>query len=120
MFINVFRQGYLEKDGARVAAGALVAIELQPLETTDGEALINNMLQIKGLPYNVKEQVLVRSGGNPFFIEEVVRSLIDEGAVVKRYGGFEVTSNIEQVVIPPNINDVLMARSTAWRCEPAN
>lgn len=110
MFINVFRQGYLEKDGARVAAGALMVIELQPLETTDGEALINNMLQIKGLPYNVKEQILVRSGGNPFFIEEVVRSLIDEGAVVKRDGGFEVTSSIEQVVIPPNINEVLMAR----------
>jgi predicted ATPase len=35
--------------------------------------------------------------------------LIDEGAVVKSDGGFEVTAKIDRVVIPPTINDVLMA-----------
>ena len=68
------------------------------------------MLAIKGLPYAVKHKIVERAGGNPFFIEEVVRSLIDEGAVVKRDGGFEVTEKIDRVVIPPTINDVLMAR----------
>ncbi|MDZ7698079.1 MAG: adenylate/guanylate cyclase domain-containing protein [Deltaproteobacteria bacterium] len=110
LFINVFRPGYLEKFGARAAAGAQVKIELQPLETTDGEALINNMLQIRGLPYTVKAQILGQADGNPFFIEEVVRSLIDEGMVIQKESGFQVTDRIEQAVIPPTINDVLMAR----------
>jgi tetratricopeptide (TPR) repeat protein len=39
-----------------------------------------------------------------------VRSLIDEGAVVRGDGGFEATDKIDSVVIPPTVNDVLMAR----------
>ena len=64
---------------------------------------------LMGMKLKVKKQILVRAGKNPFFIEEVVRSLIDEGAVVKSDGGFEVTAKIDRVVIPPTINDVLMA-----------
>ena len=45
---------------------------------------ISNLLDIKMLPQSVKDQILDRAGGNPFFIEEVVHSLIDEGAFIKR------------------------------------
>ena len=83
---------------------------MQPLDAQSSETLINNMLSIKGLHHGVKTQIIERAGGNPFFIEEVVRGLIDEGAVVLKDGGFEVTDKIHSVVIPPTINDVLMAR----------
>jgi len=115
-FINVFRPGYFESDDGSVAKVGerlpvyYVEIQIQPLDKTDSEALINNMLEIKGLPYSIKTQIVERAGGNPFFIEEVVRSLIDEGAVIRKDGGFEVTERIDSVVIPPTINDVLMAR----------
>ena len=59
-----------------------------------------NLLRIKGLPHSVRERYLTKAGGNPYFIEEVVRSLIDEGAVVKKNGDFVVTKTIEDVVIP--------------------
>ena len=68
------------------------------------------MLNIKGLPHGVKNKIIQRAGGNPFFIEEVVRSFIDEGAVIVKDEGFEVTEKIETMVIPHTINDVLMAR----------
>jgi tetratricopeptide (TPR) repeat protein len=51
-----------------------------------------------------------RAGGNPFFIEEVVKSSIDEGAVVLKEGLFETTDKIHAMSIPNTINDVLMAR----------
>jgi tetratricopeptide (TPR) repeat protein len=110
LFINVYRSGYPEGEGTRVAAGRHENIELQPLKSRDSEALINNMLEIKGLPMSIKEQILVRAGGNPFFIEEVVRSLIDDGTVIKGAQGFELTQKINRAVIPTTINDVLMAR----------
>jgi class 3 adenylate cyclase/tetratricopeptide (TPR) repeat protein len=115
-FINVFRLGYFETDDDKIAKigrglpASYVEIEIHPLDNANAETLIDNMLAVKGLPYSVKNQILERAGGNPFFIEEVVRSLIDEGAVVKKKGGFEVTYKIESVTIPPTINDVLMAR----------
>jgi tetratricopeptide (TPR) repeat protein len=110
LFINVFRPGYLEDDGSKAAVLAHERIEIQPLANLDSEALINNMLEIKGLPFSLREQIVGRAGGNPFFIEEVVRSLIDEGAVLRGVEGFEVSDRIDQVVIPPTINEVLMAR----------
>lgn len=116
VFINVFRPGYFGSDDGTVAKigerlpVSYVEMEIQPLDTNDSETLINNMLAIKGLPYLAKNRIVERAGGNPFFIEEVVRSLIDEGAVVRRSGGFEVTDKIERVVIPATINDVLIAR----------
>jgi len=116
IFINVFRPGYLEDREAKIASIGqrlpvyYVEIEILPLEKNDSQLLIQNMLKIKGLPYSVMDRIVDRAGGNPYFIEEVVRSLIDEGAVVRKEGGFEATDLIRNVVIPPGINDVLIAR----------
>jgi adenylate cyclase len=40
----------------------------------------------------------------------VVRSLIDDGAIIQVGGSFGVTEKINAVVVPPTINDVLIAR----------
>jgi tetratricopeptide (TPR) repeat protein len=58
------------------------------------------MLKTIALPYAITEQIIQRAGGNPFFIEEVVR----------REGRFNVTEKISEIPIPSTINDVLMAR----------
>jgi len=116
VFVNVFRPDHKET-GDRIAETLNdrpsvynVEIRLKPLDGKNSEALINNMLNIKGLYHGVKDKLIQRSGGNPFFIEEVVRSFIDEGAVIKTNGAFEVTDKINKMVIPQTINDVLMAR----------
>ena len=62
------------------------------------ETLINNMLNIKGLKLNIIDRIVARAGGNPFFIEEVVRSFVDEGAVIAKNGAFEVTEKIDTMV----------------------
>jgi len=117
VFINVFRPGYWQGDDRKVETLPewlpeidFVEIAIKPLDRKTGEALVNNILQVKGLPYAIKQQIVDRSGGNPFFMEEIVRSLIDEGAIVQTNGTFQVTEKIDHVVIPSTINDVLMAR----------
>jgi class 3 adenylate cyclase len=116
VFINVFRPRYSET-GVRIVQHVadnfpnhFVEIELQTLDEQMSEALVNNMLNISGLPHAVRDRIVKRAGGNPFFIEEVVRSFIDEGAIVKKNGAFEITDKIDSVVIPHTINDVLTAR----------
>ena len=116
IFINVFRPNHAET-GDRIIESIkeklpvyYVEIRLQPLNEKMGEMLIHNMLKIKGLQQAVVDQIIQRAGGNPFFIEEVVRSFIDTGAVVKANGEFKFTEKIEKIVIPHTINDVLMAR----------
>jgi tetratricopeptide (TPR) repeat protein len=116
LFVNVFRPGYKET-GDRIVetikeryADLYVEIDLQPLDDRMSETLIDNMLSISGLKHPVINQIVERADGNPFFIEEVVRSFIDQGAVVIKDGAFEVTEKIDTMVIPHTINDVLMAR----------
>jgi class 3 adenylate cyclase/tetratricopeptide (TPR) repeat protein len=116
LFINVFRPGYwqgnklaVERIGA-ILPRQYVEIALQPLDKQMSEALICNMLNIKGIPYSMCSQISERAGGNPFFIEEVVRSLIDQGVLVKHNGSFAVTEKMDSIVVPESINDVLMAR----------
>ena len=116
LFVNVFRPGH-KKTGDRIVETIkerlpvyYVEIVLKPLDQRLSEILVNNMVNIKGLKLSVIDQIVERSGGNPFFIEEVLRSLIDEGAIVAKGGTFEVTDKINAMVIPHTISDVLMAR----------
>ena len=116
VFINVFRPNHPET-GERIIetikekfSDRYIEIHLQPLNEQKSEDLVNNMLNIRGLQHAVVDQIIQRAGGNPFFIEEVVRSFIDTGAVVKANGEFKVTEKIAGMVIPHTINDVIMAR----------
>ncbi|MBL0712745.1 MAG: AAA family ATPase, partial [Desulfosarcina sp.] len=116
LFINLFRPGYvgtgqriLESSKASPSA-ARVDIALEPLDERKSETLIANMLNLEGFQNAVAGQIVRRTGGNPYFIEEVVRSFIDEGAVAVRRGKFEVTSKFNNMTIPHTVNDVLMAR----------
>jgi class 3 adenylate cyclase/tetratricopeptide (TPR) repeat protein len=116
LFVNVFRPGSKET-GDRIVEtikeglpAHYVDIELQPLDERMSETLISNMLNIKGLKHAVIDQIVERADGNPFFIEEVVRSFIDHGAVIQKEGAFKVTEKIDEMVIPHTISDVLMAR----------
>jgi len=116
VFINVFRPGYAET-GDRIIKtiqenypAKYTEIMIQPLDEQQTETLITNLLNIKGFPHKLKDQIIQRAGGNPYFIEEVVRSFIDEGAVVMKEGGFEVTERLSSMSIPRTINEVLMAR----------
>ena len=116
VFINVFRPGYTDT-GDRIIKTIqenypekYTEITIQPLDEKQTETLITNLLNIKGFPHKLKEQIVQRAGGNPYFIEEVVRTFIDEGAVVMKEDGFEVTEKLGSMAIPRTINEVLMAR----------
>lgn len=116
IFINVFRPDHLET-GDRITASIkkslsryYVELQIEPLDGKMSQELIRNMLDIGELKHAVMGQIVQRAGGNPFFIEEVVRSFIDENVVVLKNGKFEVTEKIEETVIPHRIIDVLMAR----------
>jgi len=116
LFINLLRPGDKET-GDRIVETTrenlpqhYVEIALRPLDERMSESLITNMLNISGVHHALIRRIVRRAGGNPYFVEEVVRSLVDEEAVVLRNGKFEVTEKISTVAIPITINDVLMAR----------
>src|ERR1051326_9091508 len=62
---------------------ALTEIRLEPLSMQQSRAHVANLLTIESLPDDTRDLVLARAEGNPFFVEEVIRMLIDGGAIVR-------------------------------------
>lgn len=116
LFVNVFRPDF-KNTGERILESikerypsSFETIYLESLNKSYGETLINNLLNIEGFSPQITETITQRAGGNPFFIEEVIRAFIDDGIVEIKNERFVVTQKIDSVVIPETINEVLMAR----------
>ena len=62
------------------------------------------------LPESVRRLLLEKSEGNPFFVEEVIRALIDSGYIVRENGHWRATREIVNVNIPDTLTGVLSAR----------
>jgi len=88
----------------------LVEIRLAPLTPDESRALVGNLLAIESLPERVREYILGKAEGNPFFVEEVIRMLIDRGAIVRQDDRWVATSTIEGVEIPDTLHGLLLAR----------
>ena len=85
---------------------------LQPLGADDTDALISALLNITDLPADLHELILRKTDGNPYFIEEVVRSLIDQGVVYQTDSGlrWKAGTRVQDIPIPDSLQALLMAR----------
>jgi class 3 adenylate cyclase/tetratricopeptide (TPR) repeat protein len=85
-----------------------------PLSDLPDEALLQiayNMLGPIALPASLRQMILEKSAGNPFFVEEVVRALIETGALVKdRSGQWRVVYKMETVELPDTIHGLIISR----------
>jgi class 3 adenylate cyclase/tetratricopeptide (TPR) repeat protein len=87
-------------------------IVLAPLADHDSDELVNHLLLIADLSDELRQLILDKSEGNPFFVEEVVRTLIDMGAIVKEDGDqrWRAARPVEELTIPDNLQSMLTSR----------
>jgi predicted ATPase/class 3 adenylate cyclase len=84
-------------------------IRLDPLADANGAAMLVALLGDAVELNPLKRLVIERTGGNPFFIEEIVQALFDEGALI-RNGAVKVTRSLSQLRLPPTVQGILAAR----------
>ena len=86
------------------------SVALGPLPPGDSERLVSLLLDAEQLPAPVRESILSRAEGNPFFLEEIVRRLIDE-RLVERLGERRlVRDDVVELEIPETVQGVILAR----------
>ena len=85
-------------------------ILLEPLDAAHSQELLGNLLYIEDLPESVRNLILNKAEGNPFFVEEVIRTLIDSRHIVQENGHWRATREIVNVTIPDTLTGVLSAR----------
>jgi len=105
-----------ETDGWRLVIAArdlgsgLTEVTLNPLTEADSRQLVSNLLEIESLPDNIRTIILKKAEGNPFFVEEVIRMLIERGAIIKKGESWAAGKEIETIEIPDNLQGLLLAR----------
>lgn len=103
--------GWRMVERAREIAGAgALELHLAPLSENDSQALVSNLLEVEALPEDVRKRILQKTEGNPFFVEEVIRMLIDRGDLVQEEDRWIVEGEIESLDIPDTLQGVLTAR----------
>jgi class 3 adenylate cyclase/tetratricopeptide (TPR) repeat protein len=81
--------------------------ELAPAETL---AMLKSLLQTEHVPRELRVFVEEKIGGNPFYLEEVINSLMEDGVLVRRNDGWLLTKEIDKTGIPPTIHGVITGR----------
>jgi predicted ATPase len=90
--------------------GSLTEINLNPLNDKDSRTLVSNLLELETLPKRVRDLILKKAEGNPYFVEEVIRMLIERGAIVEKDGNWVAQQDISTYDIPDNLQGLLLAR----------
>ncbi len=85
---------------------------LASLSAAESQLLVTHLLWVDELPPGLKGRILDRAEGNPFYLEEILRSLIDQRAIVqdRASGHWQAAVEVERILIPDTLEGVLVAR----------
>jgi len=85
-------------------------IHLKRLSSIESDQMVNHLLEIAELPDKIRGLIMTRSEGNPFYLEELIRNLIDHGVIVRENHSWRAKKEIGEVTIPDTLQGVLLAR----------
>jgi tetratricopeptide (TPR) repeat protein len=89
---------------------AYTQLRLDPLPPESVQALLNTLLGEDPELLRLKALLVERSEGNPFFLEEIVQTLLETGALVGEQGAHQLARPIDTVEVPATVQAVLAAR----------
>jgi len=94
-------------------------IELQPLSKRESRQLVGEILKLAAeIPTELRELVVEGGEGNPFYIEELIKMLVEGGVIIKGEERWHIESErLRQLTVPPTLAGVLQARLDALPAE---
>lgn len=102
MLLGNYRPGY-------VAPAGMTELPLGELSARQTGALLKSLLS-DDPPEALTRFVTERSDGNPFFIEEVVNSLLETGVLARADNQWALLKPLDQAAVPPTIRGIIAAR----------
>ena len=105
MLVTTYRPDYQPSWKIRTA---YTQLHLRPLVPEESGQIIRSL--IGSLPPVLEERILLKAEGNPFFTEELARTLVEQGYLVPDGDAVRLTRPIEEILIPDTIHEVIAAR----------
>ncbi|MFL7791422.1 MAG: tetratricopeptide repeat protein [Anaerolineae bacterium] len=95
-----------------LAAPVHLSLELKPLLPEESRALLEHLVNLGEMPEHLVSTILTRAEGNPFYIEEFVRMLIEKGVLSLGDGQWQVSSAVEwqTLEVSATLRGLMMAR----------
>jgi class 3 adenylate cyclase len=85
-------------------------LRLDPLPPTGAEAILDALLGVDSGLAPLKRLLIARTEGNPFFLEESVRTLVETGVLVGEPGVYRLAHALQTIQVPATVQAVLAAR----------
>ena len=85
-------------------------VRLDPLPPASADALLQALLGDDPSLTPLKRLLIARTEGNPFFLEESVRALVETGVLAGEPGAYRLTRPLPDIAVPATVQAVLAAR----------
>lgn len=86
-------------------------LNVRPLSDDDSRRLVMKILHTKNVPPDIRELIVRRAEGNPFYIEELIGKLVEDGVLVREEQGWQTRLHyLTNLRIPATLTEVLQAR----------
>jgi class 3 adenylate cyclase/tetratricopeptide (TPR) repeat protein len=85
-------------------------VPLTPLTEAETNGLIQGLVGGAEVPVEARARIAEVTEGNPLFVEETIRMLVDDGVLQQLRGRWTVTHDLSSIAIPPTIHALLAAR----------
>ena len=85
-------------------------LALVPLDDSASKELVGNLLELADIPAAIRELVQERSEGNPYYVEELIRELIERKVLVNRDGRWQTSQTEAEIEVPETLEKVIQAR----------
>ncbi|MBF0589192.1 MAG: tetratricopeptide repeat protein [Magnetococcales bacterium] len=86
-------------------------ITFERLTESECDQMARHLLETEQVPMPILELIRARADGNPMYIEEIIRSLVDDGVIEKNEAQeIQIVRPLEEVAIPSSIHGLIIAR----------
>ena len=85
-------------------------LSLAPLAARDASTLLDDWLGSDPALAPLRARIEARARGNPLFVEEIVRSLVERGALRGERGAYAPAAQVEEIALPETVQAVLASR----------
>jgi len=85
-------------------------IQIHDLSPSEAQDMAESLLKTKSIPSEFRRFMQEKVEGNPFYLEELVNSLIETATLVRDNGGWRLARSIRDTDISPTIHGVILAR----------
>lgn len=102
----------LDRAARQRLAGRYLRLPLERLALPDAATLVEKLLLFPDVPLELKQLVQQRAEGNPFYLEETIRMLIDRGILGRAGDSWKMTPGIKltELQVPRTLQDLIMTR----------